>query len=62
MIVERIPESLTWVPTSVIPRSSNESSRRGNVPSPVSATATIASGHADIDEESVSDGLPNDAG
>jgi hypothetical protein len=57
MTVERIPESLTWVRTSVIPGSAKESSRGGNVLSPVSATATsIANGYVDI-EECVSDSL-----
>lgn len=38
MIVERIPESLTWVRTNILPGSAKEGSRGGNVLAPVSAT------------------------
>lgn len=60
MIVERIPESLTWVRANVIPGSVNEGSRGGNVLAAVSATATsIANGDVDV-EVPVTDRPAND--
>lgn len=55
MIVERIPESLTWVRTYILAGRAKDDSQCGNVLAPVSATATsIATGDIDI-EESVAD-------